>query len=60
MDNISYQKLDVKNHENISEFVNNLDIIPDVVINNAAGNFICPSKNLTYNGWNKLAKWLGW
>lgn len=52
--NISYQQLDVKNHDNISEFVNNLDIIPDVVINNAAGNFICPSKDLTYNGWNSI------
>ena len=52
--NISYQQLDVKNHNNISDFVNNLDTIPDVVINNAAGNFICPSKDLTYNGWNSI------
>ena len=52
--NISYQQLDVKNHNNISDFVSNLNIIPDVVINNAAGNFICPSKDLTYNGWNSI------
>jgi 2,4-dienoyl-CoA reductase [(3E)-enoyl-CoA-producing], mitochondrial len=52
--NISYRKLDVKNHDNVSEFVNNLEVIPDIIINNAAGNFICPSKNLTYNGWNSI------
>ena len=52
--NISYRQLDVRNHDNVSEFVNNLEIIPDIVINNAAGNFICPSKNLTYNGWNSI------
>tara|TARA_Y100000591_G_scaffold21075_2_gene15608 strand:+ start:6133 stop:7011 length:879 start_codon:yes stop_codon:yes gene_type:complete len=52
--NIFYQQLDVKNHDSITQFVNNLEITPDVVINNAAGNFICPSKNLTYNGWNSI------
>lgn len=52
--NIFYKKLDVKNHKDICNFVNSLETIPDIVINNAAGNFICPSKNLTYNGWNSI------
>ena len=28
--------------------------LPDIVINNAAGNFICPSEKLTPNGWNSI------
>jgi 2,4-dienoyl-CoA reductase [(3E)-enoyl-CoA-producing], mitochondrial len=52
--NISYKVLNVKEHEGVKEFVNELDILPDIVINNAAGNFICPSKDLSYNGWNSI------
>ncbi len=52
--NINYKVLNVKEHESVKEFVNSLETIPDVVINNAAGNFICPSKDLTYNGWNSI------
>lgn len=51
---ISYKQLDIRNHTNVSEFVESLDKVPDIVINNAAGNFVCPSKNLTYNGWNSI------
>ena len=52
--NIDYKVLNVKEHESVKEFVNSLETLPDVVINNAAGNFICPSKDLTYNGWNSI------
>jgi len=52
--NISYKTLDIRNHNSVSEFVNTLEYIPDIVINNAAGNFMCPSKDLTYNGWNSI------
>ena len=27
---------------------------PDIIINNAAGNFLCQSEKLTYNGWNSI------
>ena len=52
--NINYKVLNIKEHESVKEFVNSLETTPDVVINNAAGNFICPSKDLTYNGWNSI------
>ena len=29
-------------------------ISPDVIINNAAGNFLCPFNQLTPNGWNRV------
>ena len=28
--------------------------IPDIIINNAAGNFLCPFENLTPNGWKRI------
>ena len=51
---ISYKTLDIRNHDSVSSFVNGLEYVPDIVINNAAGNFVCPSKDLTYNGWNSI------
>jgi 2,4-dienoyl-CoA reductase [(3E)-enoyl-CoA-producing], mitochondrial len=55
--NISYESLDVKNYTCVLRLANNLEQqgkIPDIVINNAAGNFICPSEKLTPNGWNSI------
>ena len=28
--------------------------MPDVIVNNAAGNFLCPFNNLSENGWNRV------
>ena len=30
------------------------NIIPDIVINNAAGNFLCPFENLSENAWDRI------
>lgn len=51
---IDYHILDLKKTESITRLVNNLRCLPDIVINNSAGNFICPSEHLTYNGWNSI------
>ena len=51
---ISYKTLDIRDHDSVSSFVSGLEYVPDIVINNAAGNFVCPSKDLSYNGWNSI------
>lgn len=54
---ISYQSLDVKEYPSVLRLANSLEqqgSIPDIVINNAAGNFICPTEKLTPNGWNSI------
>lgn len=51
---LSYKTVNIRDHESVKSFVSELKNIPDVVVNNAAGNFICPSKDLTYNGWNSI------
>lgn len=51
---VKYAELNLKEHSSISNLVKNLDQTPDIVINNAAGNFICRSEDLTYNGWNTI------
>lgn len=51
---ISYKTLDIRDHDSVSSFVSGLEHVPDIVINNAAGNFVCPSKDLSYNGWNSV------
>ena len=51
---IDYHILDLKKTESIANLVSNLRCLPDIVINNSAGNFICPSEDLTYNGWNSI------
>jgi 2,4-dienoyl-CoA reductase [(3E)-enoyl-CoA-producing], mitochondrial len=51
---VEYTKLDLKDHDSITKLVNNFNYTPDIVINNAAGNFICRSEDLSYNGWNTI------
>ncbi|KAM4580116.1 2,4-dienoyl-CoA reductase [(3E)-enoyl-CoA-producing], mitochondrial [Odontesthes bonariensis] len=34
--------------------IESLTGLPDVIINNAAGNFVCPSERLTPNGWKSI------
>lgn len=52
-----YESLDVRENPSILRLVNQMvtqDQFPDIVINNAAGNFICRSEDLSYNGWNSI------
>ena len=56
LENIGYS-VDVSNYEEILKIKNNLlreQLIPDIIINNAAGNFLCPFENLTPNGWKRI------
>ena len=53
MQNIWYSA-DVSKYSAIQDVNKELikcDIVPDVVINNAAGNFLCPFSKLSENGW---------
>jgi NAD(P)-dependent dehydrogenase (short-subunit alcohol dehydrogenase family) len=50
-------KIDVRNPEQVDEMVGRVvkhfgQI--DILVNNAAGNFICPAKDLSPNGWNAV------
>lgn len=50
-------QLDVRNPEQVDEMV--LRTVKhfgslDILVNNAAGNFICPAEDLTPNGWNAV------
>jgi 2,4-dienoyl-CoA reductase len=54
---VYYFPSDVRDPESVKASVDNLVKIlglPDVVINNAAGNFIAPSERLTPNGWKTI------
>ncbi len=39
---------------NLSSFLKNENLIPNIVINNSAGNFISPTENLSINAINKI------
>jgi 2,4-dienoyl-CoA reductase [(3E)-enoyl-CoA-producing], mitochondrial len=55
-DNIGYS-VDVSNYDEIFKVKNNLlreNNLPDIIINNAAGNFLCPFEDLTPNGWKRI------
>uniref|UniRef100_A0A3Q2GQQ0 2,4-dienoyl-CoA reductase [(3E)-enoyl-CoA-producing], mitochondrial n=1 Tax=Cyprinodon variegatus TaxID=28743 RepID=A0A3Q2GQQ0_CYPVA len=48
---------DVRDPQAVSRCVDQmveLTGLPDVIINNAAGNFICPSERLSANGWKSI------
>ena len=52
-----YYSVDVSNYEEILKVKNNIlreNILPDIIINNAAGNFLCPFEKLTPNGWKRI------
>ena len=38
----------------ISDNLKEKNLYPDIIINNAAGNFLCPFNNLTENGWKRI------
>jgi NAD(P)-dependent dehydrogenase (short-subunit alcohol dehydrogenase family) len=50
-------QLDVRDAEKVSEMIRQVDEKfgrIDALVNNAAGNFICPAENLSINGWNSV------
>lgn len=50
-------QMDVRNPERaieMIEFTKDAFQKVDVLINNAAGNFICPAEDLSFNGWNSV------
>ena len=56
-DNISYKILDVRDLKGVAKFADEIteaNQLPDVVVNNAAGNFICPTEKLSLNAWNSV------
>ncbi|XP_049585744.1 2,4-dienoyl-CoA reductase [(3E)-enoyl-CoA-producing], mitochondrial isoform X2 [Syngnathus scovelli] len=51
-------QLDVRDPQAVTccmEHVESLTGLPDVIINNAAGNFVCPSENLSANAWKSIS-----
>ena len=52
---IDFIEMDISNHKSVLNCVESLEqSLPDIIINNAAANFLCKTENLTYNGWNKI------
>ncbi|XP_077383913.1 2,4-dienoyl-CoA reductase [(3E)-enoyl-CoA-producing], mitochondrial isoform X2 [Festucalex cinctus] len=50
-------QLDVRDPQAVTSCVERMESLtglPDVVINNAAGNFVCPSENLSSNAWKSI------
>ncbi|MCH1623961.1 2,4-dienoyl-CoA reductase [Fredinandcohnia quinoae] len=56
-DQVLIVQMDVREHSHVEHMVNETDKAfgrIDYLINNAAGNFICPAEKLTANGWNSV------
>lgn len=56
-DQVLTVKMDVREVENVKKMVELTDAAfgrIDILINNAAGNFICPAEKLSVNGWNSV------
>ena len=52
-----FYSVDVSKYDEIEDVKNTLknnNIYPDIIINNAAGNFLCPLQNISQNGWNRI------
>lgn len=52
-----YFSTDVSKYDNIKSIKNQLikdNIYPDIIINNAAGNFLCKFNKLSENGWKRI------
>ena len=52
-----YFSADASNYQEIKMIQKEMStqrIYPDIIINNAAGNFLCPFNELTPNGWNRV------
>lgn len=54
---VNIDSIDVSKHNQIEELCLKLrkdNNFPNIIINNAAGNFLCPSEHLSYNAWNRV------
>ena len=54
---VNINSIDVSKHNQIEELCLKLrkdNNFPNIIINNAAGNFLCPSEHLSYNAWNRV------
>lgn len=40
--------------ESVRDQLKVIDMIPDIVVNNAAGNFLCPIEKISKNGWRRI------
>ena len=52
-----YYPVDISNYkqvEIIKDDLSSKNMLPNVLINNAAGNFICPLNKISNNGWNRI------
>lgn len=52
-----FYPVDISNYKQIKIVKDDLkskSILPDVIVNNAAGNFLCPFDKLSENGWNRV------
>jgi len=52
-----FYPVDISNYKQVEIIKNDIikkNMIPDVIINNAAGNFLCPFDKLSNNGWNRI------
>lgn len=52
-----FYPVDISNYKQVEIIKNDImkkNLVPDVIINNAAGNFLCPFDKLSYNGWNRV------
>ena len=52
-----FYKVDISNYDEIRDIKNELvsdKLIPNIIINNAAGNFLAPFEKLTKNGWKRI------
>ena len=52
-----YSSLDVRNKDDVTNLAANMEMrygVPDIVINNAAGNFINKSELISENGWSSI------
>ena len=55
--NNKFFSVDVSKYDEILKIKNSLqreNNLPDIIINNAAGNFLCPFEKLTPNGWKRI------
>ena len=55
--NHQFFSVDVSKYDDILKIKNELkdkNMIPDIVVNNAAGNFLCPIEKISKNGWNRI------
>ena len=53
----NYKSIDVRNNEEIAELASNMksqNKLPEIIVNNAAGNFINKTETISNNAWNSI------